>query len=76
MNILDGKKIRDEILAKIKKEVASLSFQPVFCDVLVGNDPASVQYVQMKAKTAKRLGMKFHSAQFKDSTEEDYGTGD
>jgi len=71
MQIIDGKKIRDEILAKIKKEVVSLPFQPVFCDVLVGDDPASVQYVQMKAKTAERLGMKFHSAQFQDSIEED-----
>ena len=41
MKIIDGKKIRDEILAKVKNEVAALPFQPVFCDVLVGDDPAS-----------------------------------
>lgn len=67
MTIIDGKKIRDEILAKIKTEVAALPFKPVFCDVLVGNDPASRQYVEMKAKTAERLGIKFHSADFKDT---------
>ena len=62
--IIDGKKIRDEILAEVKKEVASLSFTPVFCDVLVGEDKASIQYVQMKKKTAETLGINFHNANF------------
>jgi len=55
MKIIDGKNLRNEILAKVKNEVAMLPFQPIFCDVLVGNDPASLQYVQMKAKTAERV---------------------
>lgn len=62
--IIDGKKLRDEILTKVKNEVASLSFQPVFCDVLVGDDPASVQYVKMKAKIAEFTGILFHKATF------------
>src|SRR3990167_10332557 len=62
--IIDGKKLSQEILLQIKNAVAELSFQPIFCDVLVGNDPASVQYVGMKAKTAEAVGMKFHSANF------------
>jgi methylenetetrahydrofolate dehydrogenase (NADP+)/methenyltetrahydrofolate cyclohydrolase len=64
MTILDGKKIKDEILTKIKKEVATLPFTPIFCDVLVGNDPASFQYVQMKKKNAEMVGIEFHSANF------------
>jgi len=64
MQIIDGKKIREEILNKIKKEIAALSFTPIFCDVLVGNDPASVQYVQMKEKTAEMVGIHFHKANF------------
>ncbi len=64
MTIVDGRKLRGEILDKVKKEVATLPFVPVFCDVLVGDDPASRQYVEMKAKTAEKLGMKFHSAKF------------
>ena len=64
MNIIDGKKLRGEILSKVKKEIAALSFTPVFCDVLVGDDPASVQYVQMKAKTAETAGIHFHKATF------------
>jgi methylenetetrahydrofolate dehydrogenase (NADP+)/methenyltetrahydrofolate cyclohydrolase len=30
----------------------------------VGEDPASAQYVRMKAKTAESVGIKFHNAQF------------
>src|SRR3989344_4534993 len=56
MEFLDGKKLRTEILAKIKSEVTLLSFQPIFCDILVGNDPSSAQYVKMKAKTAGGIG--------------------
>lgn len=64
MKLIDGKKIRDKILEKIKTEVAALSFKPVFCDVLVGNDPASAQYVEMKAQNAESVGIAFHKANF------------
>jgi methylenetetrahydrofolate dehydrogenase (NADP+)/methenyltetrahydrofolate cyclohydrolase len=62
--LIDGRKIAQEILKEIKSEVAKLSFQPVFCDVLVGEDPASKQYVGMKAKAAERVGFKFRGANF------------
>jgi len=62
--IIDGKKIRDEILAKVKIKVASLSFQPVFCDVFVGEDPVSSQYVNMKAHMAESVGIHFQKASF------------
>lgn len=64
MILIDGKKLRNEILNEIKSEVKTLPFVPVFCDVLVGNDPASMQYVRMKAKTAESVGIKFHNANF------------
>ncbi|MEK7572263.1 MAG: bifunctional 5,10-methylenetetrahydrofolate dehydrogenase/5,10-methenyltetrahydrofolate cyclohydrolase [Patescibacteria group bacterium] len=67
MQIIDGKKLRDEILSKIKTKVASLPFQPFFCDILIGNDPASVQYVQMKMRKAEAVGMRFYKASFPDS---------
>ena len=62
--IIDGKKIRDEILAKIKKEVENLPFKPIFCDVLIGEDPASIQYVAMKARIAELVGIAFYKASF------------
>ena len=64
MKIIDGKKLANSILMKIKDEVATLPFVPVFCDVLVGDDPASIQYVQMKAKKAEAVGITFHGANF------------
>jgi len=64
MQIIDGKKLRNEILTRVETDVAALSFQPVFCDVLVGDDPASAQYVRMKAKTAESVGIKFYNANF------------
>ncbi len=70
--IIDGRKIRDELLSKIKERVASLSFVPVFCDVLVGDDKVSLQYVEMKAKTALSVGINFHHAKFnKDISSDD-----
>ncbi len=57
--IIDGKKISAEILTKIREEVFNLPVQPVLCDILVGNDPASELYVKIKAKTAETVGMGF-----------------
>ncbi len=62
--IIDGKKIRDEILQQVKASVQVLPFVPVFCDIMVGDDPVSLQYVRMKAKTAESVGIKFRSADF------------
>ena len=64
MILIDGKKIRDEILVKVKNEVASLSFKPIFCDVLVGEDVVSKQYVNIKINFAKKTGILCHEAFF------------
>lgn len=65
--IIDGRKIKNEILKQVKEEVMSLSFSPIFCDILVGNDISSIQYVRMKAKIAESVGIKFRTADFKES---------
>jgi len=62
--IIDGRKLSKEILAEVKKSVAELSFQPIFCDVLVGDNPVSKQYVNMKGRMAEDLGIRFHEAFF------------
>ncbi|HAS80568.1 MAG: Bifunctional protein FolD [Candidatus Nomurabacteria bacterium GW2011_GWE1_32_28] len=61
---IDGRKLSKELLSDTKKEVDSLSFRPIFCDVLVGNDPASIQYVNMKKNMAEKIGISFHEAFF------------
>lgn len=62
--IIDGRKISAQIKDKVRDKVSRLPFVPVFCDVLVGNDPVSLSYVNMKAKAAESLGMRFLRANF------------
>lgn len=57
--IIDGRTIAKEILQKITIEVAKLSFKPVFCDLIVGEDAVSMQYVNLKGKRAQDAGMEF-----------------
>ena len=59
--ILDGKAIRDQILAELKPRVEKLSRPPGLAVVLVGDDPASAIYVRNKVKASETLGL--HSEQ-------------
>ncbi|MBQ7450006.1 bifunctional methylenetetrahydrofolate dehydrogenase/methenyltetrahydrofolate cyclohydrolase [bacterium] len=54
--ILDGKKVSEQIFEKIKKEVAKLSKKPKLAVILVGDNPASQIYVNIKQKRAIELG--------------------
>jgi len=58
--ILDGTKIRDQIFAELKDEVAVLSsagIRPGLTAVLVGDNPASQLYVKSKIAACEQLGM-------------------
>ncbi|MCD8508333.1 MAG: bifunctional 5,10-methylenetetrahydrofolate dehydrogenase/5,10-methenyltetrahydrofolate cyclohydrolase, partial [Candidatus Pacebacteria bacterium] len=59
-----GKQLAEEILSRLTHEVAAFHMQPVFCDILVGDDPIAEQYVRMKEKRAERIGMRVHTARF------------
>jgi len=65
--IIDGKKIKDEILKEVKEGVLLLPFSPLFCDILVGDDPVSASYVRIKSKIASLVEIKFRTAEFKNS---------
>jgi len=60
MQLLDGKKVSEEILEEIKIEVETLKKEgkktPHLAVVLVGNNPASETYVGSKIKTCERVG--------------------
>ncbi len=64
MQIIDGRKISKEILEEVKNEVTKLSFTPLFCDILVGDDVVSEQYVNLKRKKAESVGINFCDATF------------
>ena len=58
--IIDGKlisqKIHEETLAETKQLIEEHGLQPGLVVVLIGNDPASQVYVNMKEKRSKELG--------------------
>jgi methylenetetrahydrofolate dehydrogenase (NADP+)/methenyltetrahydrofolate cyclohydrolase len=58
--ILDGTKIRDEVFAELRKEIASLDLsgiRPGLAAVLVGENPASQLYVKGKIAACGQLGL-------------------
>jgi methylenetetrahydrofolate dehydrogenase (NADP+)/methenyltetrahydrofolate cyclohydrolase len=62
--IIDGRKIKSEILIELKNKVEALAFPPVFCDILVGGDLVSASYVRIKGKAAESIGIKFKTVEF------------
>ncbi len=55
--ILDGKKLRDELLEGLKAKLASYAVMPKLVVILAGDNPASQIYVNNKKKTAEKLGI-------------------
>ena len=59
--MLDGKAVARQIFAEISTAVAARTSaggsRPKLATVLVGDDPASVQYVELKQKNARQVGI-------------------
>src|SRR3954451_16402259 len=55
--ILDGNRIRDQIMSELRPRVAALSRAPGLAVVLVGHNPASEIYVRNKIKACHDLGI-------------------
>ncbi len=62
MNLIDGKKVSEEIKLEIKAEIDELSQRgkrvPGLVVILIGDNPASESYVKNKAKSCTEIGMK------------------
>lgn len=59
MKILEGKNIAEEILVRVKNDVLDMERIPGFGAVLVGDNPASKMYIDLKKKAAQKCGMLF-----------------
>lgn len=72
--VLDGTKIRDEILEELATEIATLkacSITPGLAAVLVGENPASQIYVRNKVKACESLGLYSEKIEWPGSTTTD-----
>ena len=65
--ILDGTRVRDQILAELRPRIASLPRAPGLAVVLVGHNPASEIYVRNKIKACDELGIRSESLRPPDS---------
>ncbi len=74
MEILDGKRVSNEIKEEIAAEVAKMKERgekvPHLAAVLVGNDGASLTYVGSKVRSCKRIGFESTLIQMPSTTSE------
>jgi len=61
MITLDGQKIANEIKGDLSKKISESGKQPGLAGILVGNDPASEIYINLKKKACGEVGIDFHS---------------
>lgn len=70
MELLDGKKVSMELFSRLKPRVEALKqrgVQPKLVFFLVGNNPASVAYVNMKQKASEESGIISEILRYEDS---------
>lgn len=58
MHFIDGKKISENILKDIKKQIKLNGLEPWLAVILVGDDPASGIYVKLKEKRSQEVGIR------------------
>ena len=64
MQLIDGKKIADEILETLKSEIELMHAKPCLAIVLVGNNESSKIYVRNKIKAAEKVGIETKLLEF------------
>ncbi len=71
--ILDGKKVRDEIMAELKKKIKDFNIvpacagRPTLAIIKIGDNPDSEIYVRMKMNFAKKIGANAYVVDLKSS---------
>jgi len=58
MKLIDGKKIADQILLELEKEIKTKKLKPCLAVILIGQDSASQLYLRKKEKAAQKIGLK------------------
>lgn len=72
---LNGKVLAECVEAELEERVRGvvdkLGFKPVLATILVGDNPASVTYVKMKAKACERIGLESRIVKLDENTTTD-----
>ena len=63
-----AKETEEALKSRVNKVKLRLGFKPVLATIIVGDDPASVTYVNMKAKACERIGMESRIVRLKAET--------
>lgn len=71
MELIDGRRIAASVTARVREQILSLPFTPLFCDLMLGSDPVQLSYVKLKGLTAQRLGLSFRLEQLPASSSQD-----
>lgn len=71
MKIIDGRKLADEILTELKKEILAENLQPGLGIILVGDEPSSGLYVRAKEAAAQKLGVRIEKQILSDKATEE-----
>lgn len=71
MTILDGKALALTIRNKIKERVSALTTKPGLAIILVGDDPASHIYVNLKEKACEEVGIRFERFEYASEVSEE-----
>ena len=69
--ILDGKKLRDKLLDELHLRTAKFDKKPKLVVILVGDNPASVIYVNNKRKFAEKAGIDSEIINYPSKVQED-----
>jgi len=75
MKLIDGRKVADDLLSSLKKEVSRMHIDhmhPKLGVILVGKDPASLSYIRQKQKACAATGIEWEQFDYEtDVTTED-----
>jgi methylenetetrahydrofolate dehydrogenase (NADP+) / methenyltetrahydrofolate cyclohydrolase len=74
MKLLDGRKVSQEMLLKIFKEVSDLKLDhihPKLAVILVGKDPSSLSYISQKQKACNATGIEWEQFDYEVDVEEE-----
>ncbi len=70
MQLIDGRKISNEMLMTLEKEVARIKvdhIHPRLAVILVGEDPASLSYIKQKQKACSKVGIEWEQFDYSEA---------